>query len=116
MPCSVCCLVLATATSARLTFACSAAVLLLPCMCTVQIIESFISHLAAMEPAAEGEDEAIASYQAWRTWTLGVLQAFLRGHSASLAPVVAQLQKQVSQLDDTLEDVRAVFNLYCNMS
>ena len=85
-------------------------------MCIVQIVESFSSLLAAMEPAAEGEDEAIASYQAWRTWTLGVLQAFLRGHIASLAHVVGHLQKQVLQSTEISDDVRTVLNLYCEMS
>ena len=64
--------------SARLT-AGSLAVLLTPCVSSLQIVEGLISLLAAMELAAEGEDEAIASNQAWRTWTLGVLQAFPAG-------------------------------------
>ena len=84
-------------------------------MCTVQIAESFISLLAAIKPPAEDEDEALASYQAWRTWTLGVLQAFLRGHSASLALVAAQLQQQVSEYAEILDDVRTVLNLHCKV-
>ena len=111
MPCSVCCLLLALPMAARLT-ACS---VLTPFLCTLQIAESFISLLAAMEPAAEGKNEALASYQAWRTWTLGVLQAFLRGHSASLALVAAQLQQQVSDSAEILDDVRTVLNLYCKV-
>ena len=115
LPCSVCCPLPAVLTSTRLAADCSA-VLLIPCMCIVQIVESFSSLLAAMEPAAEGEDEAIASYQAWRTWTLGVLQAFLRGHIASLAHIVGHLQKQVLQSTEISDDVRTVLNLYCEMS
>ena len=85
-------------------------------MSTVQIVEGFISLLAAIKPAAEGEDEAVASYQAWRTWTLGILQAFLRGQSASLALVVSQLQKQVLPSAEMSEDVKTVLSLYCKVS